>query len=277
VVKLLGLLAGATLALTATAATATGSGPPKPFTARYHLSGYGVYHETYTETWTAAPCVPGTTKGGGFDGTRKQVNTIKWETPQPGTAIVAEVLASLPPTFALLPGPNVDGATGVRATARVTRTVTGSRDSVSCHVDGTEERLNDPFGRTCGSHTYTKGYVEETAWPLKAPGKAGQQFEVTVATLEATNPKLKADYKNCWGPGAGEFGPHLPAQTGETTVSGALPFADLRMKVRGKATSIGHGSSVVTATAQQGGSEGGKFHSTHAYSATNYLTFVRIG
>ncbi len=272
--KRLGLLVG--VALAATAATATGAGPPKPFVARYHLSGYGVYHQTHAETWTASQCVAGNTLHGGEDGTLKQVSTIRWETVQPGTAIVTRVLPYLPPTLALIPGKKVEGQR-VIAIATITRAVTGNVDFVSCKLDGTADRLGRPVNPECGSHTYTKGYIGGPSWPLKVTGRSGQQFEVGLEGLESARNQWKTDWKLCWGPGANEFGAHLPAQNGqEVTVSGALPLAHLPKRIRGKLTAIARGTSAVDQTGQQGGSEGGKFHSHDTYSATSYITFVRI-
>ena len=267
----IGLLAGVLLGLTTLASTAPGAGQPRAFLARYHLSAYGVYHETWVDSWTAVPCKPGSTNGGGQDGARKQVETIRWETVLPGIAIVTRILPGLPPTMAIKPGPNVE-AQGVIATATVTRATTGTLDSVSCHLDGTEERLAVPFGKACGTHTYRRGYVAGVGWPVKV-GSRMSQFTVTLEGLESTHNRLNADYKNCYGPAAGEFGPEI---NGRKIVSGTLPFAELPRKLRGRITKISHGQWTIDTHGQQGGSEGGAADTHHHVSATSYVTFVRI-
>jgi hypothetical protein len=281
VVKRLGLTAGLALGLSAAAATATphAAGPPKIFLGYYHVSGYGVYHQSHEEIYTPVPCTPGSTKGGGWDGERKQVETIKWETVLPATAIVQKIISQVglhfPPSIRYVPGKAVVGQLIV-STATVTKVSTGQVDDVSCLLDGTEDRLAVPFEKACGTHAYTREYGAGVVWP-HVDEHPGENVAAGIEGLPSAQTKWKTDWKHCWGPGVNDFTDHLDFNTTvpSATVMGRLPFAHLPRKIRGKITAIARGHFSKSAHGKQGGADGGTFEMTDTYSATHYVTFVR--
>jgi hypothetical protein len=269
-----GLLAGGVIALVVMAATAAAAaGPGKLPVARYHVSGYGVFHASWIEEWKAVPCQVGG-KGGGLDGTLRQLTTIKWETVRPATVLVTRYpslkgVPPLPPNFSLVPGRSVVGR-GIVATATVTQADSGHRDDITCNADGTPKSTPDTPPMECGTHTYRSGYVAGLVWPT-VPGVPGQRFAFGLSELGPTQEQSRKDWDRC-------FGPNVTSYQHIDVINGALPFAHLPHKVRGKLTAIAHGHKVTADyTSQQGGSLGGTLHLHSEYSATHYVTWVRTG
>ncbi|HXH97648.1 MAG TPA: hypothetical protein VNH40_10610 [Gaiellaceae bacterium] len=244
------------------------TGGPQVFVAKYHLSGYGVFRDTFVATYTAAPCQAGG-QGGGEQGTIRSQSTIRWETARPATVTV-QGIGGQP---AMLP--SLDPATkapGAIVTATVKGKVTDDRKRISCDLGGNPVVSDEPgkAERTqCGTHTYRAGYYMGTTWP-KVAKQPGQRISVGVAALPATTKRLEKDWAKCWNVAyevLGEYGWDLSAK---------LPFSNLPRKIRGKLTVIGHGGHVVL-DGSEAQNTGGTSHYHHEYNGTNYVTWIRIG
>jgi hypothetical protein len=207
------------------------SSTPRIFHAKYHLSGYGVYHRTNYVEYHAAPCQPGG-KGGGNDGTIRNDSTVRRETAAPETVTVQRFPGGQP-FIAYQPGPGTV-ALGIVATATVTSKVTNSVESVTCNQDGSEDRLAVPALNKCGSHTYTRAYYAAVQWPHVASTAPGERIAVGVQPLGTTVERVANDWHGC-------YGAHYQFDENAAYVSSPLPFAHLPRKIRGKLTAIARG------------------------------------
>lgn len=238
---------------------------PGLFIAKYHVSGYGVYHRTNYFDYTAAPCQVGG-KGGGDDGVIRNDTTIRWETAAPET-IRVEKIAGGQPAAIFSPGPGIH-AQGIVANVTVTSKVTNSVENVTCNLDGSEDRLAVPAKDKCGTHTYTRGYYATVEWPHPASTASGQRIATGLVPLNAQ--KVGNDWHEC-------YGAHYQYDENAAFVSVPLPFSQLPRKIRGKLTVIPHGhETVIDSTHPQNG-QGGTIHQYDAYHETNYVTWIRVG
>jgi hypothetical protein len=232
------------------------------YMAKYHLSGYGVYHRTTYFEYTAAPCEVGG-KGGGDRGLVKNQTTVRWETAAPETVYVQRINGGQP-FMARKPGPGFL-VPGIGATATVSSQLTNSVENVGCNLDGTEEIHGVPYANKCGSHTYSREYYAGVEWPT-APGES---FTVSLQPIGTFASKVGNDWHNCWSA-------HYQYDDAGF-VHGALPFAHLPRTIRGKLTAIAQGHETIIDTKETQNGQGGTVHQYDAYTETNYVTWVRIG
>ena len=260
--------AGAAVAATGAWAAAPPIKTPSVFFAKYHLSGYGVYHHTDYVAYTAAPCKVGG-GGGGDSGTLRDDTTIRWETVKPAVPEVERIGSNQPGM--LLPFPPGADAPGIIATATVSHDVTDDLVSIACRLDGSEVRAPDPYVPErvlCGSHTYESGYYAFPVWPHVASTAPGERIAVGVTNLPATERELKRDWKDCWKA--------VNSFNNETFVNEPFPFSKLPRKLHKPETVTIRGHETVLDETRRQNGQGGTIHDYDAYHETNYLTWVRI-